>query len=181
MRINVQDIPEGGLLLQLTGEEDILAESLTRMGPQSGVTVDPKVRGTLQIVKDAGEILFFGVLEGVVHLQCSRCLSDFSLEVKVNPKLVVRRGDVRSRDQQESAEGEAAAVFIEGDEIDVGDIIVQELLLEIPMKPLCREDCPGLCPRCGALKGSPECRCPADEPVDSRWAVLSRLKKQMSP
>jgi DUF177 domain-containing protein len=179
VRINVQDIPEGGLLLQLTGEDDVLSESLARLKPQKGVTIDPKVHGTLQIVKDGSEIRLFGMVEGVVRLRCARCLSDFPLEVKVSPDLVVRHGDLTSRGRQESAEGEVEALFIEGEEIDVGDVIIQEFLLEIPMKPLCRDDCPGLCPRCGALKGSPECKCPDEEPADSRWAALARLKKRM--
>ena len=180
MRVNIQDIPEGGLLLEFTGEEETLSESLARLKPQEGVTIDPTVRGSLQIVKDGGEIRLFGVVEGVVRFRCARCLSDFTLDVKANPNLAVRGGDLTSGAEQESAEEEAEAFFVEGDEIDVGDVIVQEFLLEIPMKPLCREDCPGLCPRCGALKGSPECTCSDEGPADSRWAPLAKLKKRMS-
>jgi uncharacterized protein len=55
---------------------------------------------------------------------------------------------------------------------------LQELLLEVPMKPLCREDCAGLCPRCGALLGSDHCTCTAESAGDSRWAALARLKKE---
>jgi uncharacterized protein len=179
VKINIRDIAEGGLVLQLSGEDDILSESLARR--ELRVTINPRVWGRLQIVNDGGETLFFGIVEGAAHLPCSRCLSEFRLALKVSPHLVIRRGDVQGRVHAESGEEEADAVFIEGEEIDIGEILVQELLLEIPMKPLCRDDCPGLCPRCGALKGSPECQCPAEPSGNQRWAVLSRLKDQVGP
>jgi uncharacterized protein len=59
-------------------------------------------------------------------------------------------------------------------------VIVQEILLSLPMKALCREDCPGLCPQCGAMKDSAECRCSNQDRIDPRWAALEDLKKRIS-
>jgi uncharacterized protein len=58
-------------------------------------------------------------------------------------------------------------------------IIVQEVLLELPMKPLCSEQCAGLCPTCGAPVGSKECTCREQEHRDPRWAALAQLKAKM--
>jgi len=182
MKIRVEDIPEHGLEVQLTGTENLLTEALQRIGGQRGLEINPNVRGKFQLMVNAGEILFTGAVEAIVLLQCSRCLADFNQQMSVDLNLVIRRMDTEEfLADREPDEGEAEAVFIESGEIDPGEIIAQELLLAVPMKPLCREDCPGLCPKCGALKGSAECKCGTEQTVDPRWEALAKLKQDLGP
>ena len=63
---------------------------------------------------------------------------------------------------------------ITDDTIDLGPLVRDAIVLELPMAPLCRPDCRGLCPSCGADRNEGECRCVA--PPDPRWANLDVLR-----
>jgi uncharacterized protein len=68
---------------------------------------------------------------------------------------------------------------VNGDELDPGEVVLQELFLEHPLKPLCSEDCQGLCPKCGGLRGTEECTCDEEAPADPRWQALAELKDRL--
>jgi uncharacterized protein len=68
-------------------------------------------------------------------------------------------------------------VYHDGQIIDLTDEVRQSLLVEIPWHPQCRDDCRGLCPRCGANRNVTECGCDL-EPRDSRWDALRELKER---
>jgi DUF177 domain-containing protein len=176
MKIRIEDIPEDGLELNFSPEQDILSEALETIPKSEGISIDPHIKGNIRISVSGEDIFFIGTVRAVVHLQCSRCLADFTMDRDADLNLVLRRDDAEVPRRDERERPEADAGLLKGSEIDPGELIVQEFLLNIPMKPLCREDCPGLCPQCGALKGSKECSCPDASPVDSRWEVLARLK-----
>ncbi|HQP29583.1 MAG TPA: DUF177 domain-containing protein, partial [Syntrophales bacterium] len=61
------------------------------------------------------------------------------------------------------------------DTLDLDPIVYEQILLQIPLKILCREDCRGLCPHCGANLNDGPCRCP-EEAVDGRFSALKKLK-----
>jgi len=63
---------------------------------------------------------------------------------------------------------------IDDDELDLGPLVRDAIVLELPMAPLCRPDCAGLCPRCGANLNEGDCGCVA--PIDPRWANLDVLR-----
>ena len=63
---------------------------------------------------------------------------------------------------------------IADDELDLGPLVRDAVVLELPMAPLCREDCAGLCPQCGADRNEGDCACVA--PTDPRWANLDALR-----
>jgi uncharacterized protein len=180
MKIRIEDIPEEGLELNFSPEQDILSEALETIPKSEGISVDPHITGHVTVSVSGKDIFFIGTIHAVVHLQCSRCLTDFTVDRDVDLNLVIRVDDTEISLRDDRDRPEADAVLLKGTEMDPGELIVQELLLNIPMKPLCREDCPGLCPQCGALKGSKECTCPQDGPVDRRWEALARLKDRIS-
>jgi uncharacterized protein len=62
----------------------------------------------------------------------------------------------------------------DGEAIDVDEIVKEQILLAVPTRMLCREDCKGICPECGADKNTGECNCVTDE-IDPRWAALKDL------
>ncbi|MDD2499121.1 MAG: DUF177 domain-containing protein, partial [Desulfitobacteriaceae bacterium] len=73
-----------------------------------------------------------------------------------------------------TATNEEEIYFYEGDKIDILPQVLQTILLELPMKVLCREDCKGLCPVCGTNLNIKECRCER-ESIDPRLAALKNL------
>ncbi len=74
---------------------------------------------------------------------------------------------------------ELGAIVIEGEHLDTEPLIIEQILLEIPMKPLCAAECRGLCPRCGADRNVlPDC---CEEPAgDERWEALGALRDRLS-
>jgi uncharacterized protein len=147
-----------------------------------GVDIDPKLSGSFRIVRRESEFVFEAAVDAVMRLQCARCLAVFPQPERVEVSLVLRRRPAADRAMDaEFVESEAEAFLIDDDIVDPGEIILQELLLNVPMMPLCREQCPGLCPTCGRLKGSPECACPNEERVDPRWAALRQLRDKVTP
>lgn len=177
MKVRFEDIPDEGLDLNFSGNENALAEALDAITLSPGTWVDPQVKGHLRLLMEGDRLFAVGLVKGRTRLECSRCLAEFYADSDVEIHLGIQRGAEPEDDAAKDA-AEEDVVFFEGPEFDPGEIILQELLLALPMKPLCSEDCPGLCPRCGALKGSAQCSCPPEETTDPRWAALAGLGKK---
>lgn len=94
---------------------------------------------------------------------CARCLQ---------PAHGTLEGDVREVFEDPHEEGETYP--LQHDEIDLEPLARETVVLELPQAPLCREDCLGLCPHCGADRNESPCSCEA--PLDPRWAVLDELR-----
>lgn len=178
MKINLEEIPKDGLELDFSPEDHTLLPGLQPLPQSVRANVDPSITGHVSILRTGDDVFFLGSVTGTLHLQCSRCLVDFDREKGVTFNAVIRSRGQETASEKEAEEPEADVFFIEGLEFDPTDIIVQELILEIPMKPLCREECPGLCPKCGAVMGS--CSCRDEGRTDPRWEALGRLKEKMT-
>lgn len=182
MKIRLDEIPKAGFFAEFSDDGEILAAARAAITLPPGVDIEPKLSGWFRIVPRRGEFFFEAAVEAVMRLQCARCLVVFPNPAQVEVSLVLRkRPDADQAMDAEFVDSEAEAFLIEDDIVDPGEIILQELLLNVPMMPLCGEQCPGLCPTCGRLKGSPECTCPAEERVDARWAALRRLRDKVTP
>jgi uncharacterized protein len=181
MKIRVEDITEEGLELNFSGDQDVLSQALEVIQSPEGTKIDPRIKGRLLLLKSGKDILLTGRAETLVEMQCSRCLTEFAVSRGIDVNLVVRSRGTGGLGASEERESAADEYLFDGEEFDPGEIVVQELLLDAPMKPLCNDDCPGLCPTCGAVKGSPECTCATGESVDPRWEALTRLKPKTTP
>ncbi len=108
---------------------------------------------------------------------CNRCLRPVQMAVSSAIDLVLVE---RSRKREATAEEELEAqelglVEVEGGGFDSRPYLLEQVELSLPMKPLCREDCAGLCPQCGQDWNEGRCDC-VHERVDPRWAALAMLK-----
>jgi uncharacterized protein len=177
MKIRIEDITEDGLQLNFSGAEDILSEALEAVPAPEGVKINPCVKGHVRLEKAAKRVLIEGEVHASIRLQCARCLNRFQVEKGIELNLKAGVGGTESSFRDTPEEPDEDTIIIDGPTLEIGEIIVQELLLEIPMKPLCREDCPGLCPQCGAMKGSADCKCRTEPGIDTRWRGLALLKK----
>lgn len=103
-----------------------------------------------------------GKVYGMLKLTCSRCLElfDYSFEVPIE--------ETYTMDSEENA-GEA--VPFTGDFLDIAPEVLKSIIMYLPMKALCREECLGLCPRCGRSLNEGNCDC-GDEDIDPRLSVL---------
>ncbi|HAA90191.1 MAG: Uncharacterized protein XD63_0697 [Thermoanaerobacterales bacterium 50_218] len=116
-------------------------------------------------------VLVQGKISAKVDLQCSLCLRQFTLTVDLPFEETYRR--TKDNVSQDEQEGHEPRVY-QGDEIDLGEMIREELILSLPMKPVCQPDCRGLCPVCGQDLNVADCGCSRQIP-DPRWAVLQKL------
>lgn len=119
-----------------------------------------------RIVNLGDQILFIGELDAVIQTVCGRCLQDIEEIVNAEfDEIIYSKNDSEKSD---------FIVETEGDFIDLADFAVNLLLLKLPMKYLCKEDCKGLCPVCGINLNSSACNC-KNENVDIRLLKLKEL------
>jgi uncharacterized protein len=176
----VSDITAEGL--SLVG--DVTAEELGL------VDTDATLRGPVSISLDLAQademIAVTGVLEGTVVRQCVRCLKEYDdalafsvhaafaregKELKVGLRQP-KTGDSRKgrpmppkmeTDVEAEDEGDDR-YFYQGDHIELAPMLREHIILAAPMQPLCRENCAGLCARCGKDLNEGPCQCPAEAP-----------------
>ena len=121
------------------------------------------------------DVFFRGELHGKVVGTCARCLEEYPFDLD-HPFVFVltpRAAAGREPAGLKSAD-DLALSYYEGDEIELTPLVYEQTILALPTRPLCADDCRGLCSRCGTnLNGGP-CGCPA-APPDSRLAGIHTL------
>jgi uncharacterized protein len=137
-------------------------EALHVVGSTVPARTEVSVDALLEWVNDG--VLATGAATAPWEAECRRCLG---------PVHGQATAEFRELFEAESREGESYP--LKGDRIDLAPLAREALLLELPLAPLCRDDCRGLCPTCGADRNAGPCACPPDEP-DPRWAVLDGLR-----
>jgi len=127
-----------------------------------------EVRGRLT-ASGPGRYYWHGALRTDVAASCRRCLADVRVEVAPRVKVLFT---------EDSSGDDAAAYTAAPDavELDLGEMVREELILAAPSFVVCREDCRGLCPRCGKDLNAGPCECRPE--TDPRWAELEVLKQQ---
>jgi uncharacterized protein len=110
-----------------------------------------------------------------VQVECDRCLKTIEVPVDSSFKLeYVTQDDYRAQQVVELTEDDLDLTVFDGEVIDIDELVNEEILLAVPDHILCRDDCKGICPRCGADRNSVDCGCETAE-VDPRWAGLKEL------
>jgi uncharacterized protein len=126
---------------------------------------DP-LRVELDVVKGDREFVFSGWILAPATVECSRCLATFEDVVRAPFALTCHRMRGLRPEAEENGEG-AVIRFIDpaAVRIDLADDVRAAVILALPIRPLCRPDCRGLCPRCGEDLNRGACGCP--RPADS--------------
>jgi len=115
-------------------------------------------------------------VETTLRLNCARCLAEFQTEID-SPFTIfyIRAAGLPLDEDVELAEVDMISATYEGDEIDFTTEIAEQIILSIPFKPLCSEDCRGLCPSCGVELNLTECACGQNH-VNLKFTALKNLK-----
>ena len=132
--------------------------------------------GKHKIIKD---IRLRGRLQAGLELQCARCLEPVPQEISRDFELLYRpRGADAGRDELSVTDAEAEIGYYEGEGILLEDVLHEQVLLALPLKITCRDDCKGLCPHCGKNLNQEQCSCaaPAEDP---RWAALREIRGRL--
>lgn len=122
------------------------------------------------------EFLLTARLRYVQEVRCTRCLEPVELPVEAEVELALRvQPGPPAAGEFQLVREELDLLVLEEERVDLGPILLEQLQLHVPMRALCREDCRGLCPRCGRNRNEEPCDC-ADTRVDPRWAALAALR-----
>jgi uncharacterized protein len=166
MKVQVSDITDEGLDLEF---QEIVKVSVPLLLPA-------KVR--LRLEKVASEVFAQGEVSTRMELQCSRCLRNFPKDMDMNINVVYHPlEELTGEEKHEVREDELDMGFYRDDELNIQDLVAEQILLNVPMKPLCSESCRGICPKCGADMNVNPCRCEHKE-TDPRLAVLKKLLEE---
>jgi uncharacterized protein len=165
-----------GLLREPPGavREHRLRDHYVSLGPD--VELAGPINGRLRFQRTNRGILVGGEVEAPVRRTCARCLEAFVEPARVHvseefvPSIDPETGTAVERDELD----DAVQLIDEHNEIDLAPVLREEFALTEPMHPLCRPDCPGLCPECGARLDERHIAHATDE-IDPRLAGLARF------
>ena len=171
MRFKINQIGDEGLALNVPVTAEWLAAAcpdLEARPAASGITL----RGRL--TKSGSDYLLQGDIRGTLETTCGRCLEPAQLVIDAPLTVTFVPADA---DEAEEDDDDPDVVAFTGNEIDVGDELRDEILLAIPLSPLCAPTCRGLCPVCGGNRNATPCDCEERQRQGhSKLAALGRLK-----
>jgi len=152
MIIDVEKIPNEGLSVSRDFEflnVDLVEENAAFLGPTH---VEAVVR------RIGEEVWIKGKLSARVSFICSRCLTAYEFPVDASFDLVYLPEELDIL-QEELKEDDMGQVFYHNNQIDLGEVILEQLNLTFPLKPLCSEKCEGICAICGQIRREGNCAC----------------------
>lgn len=171
---------------QLVEEPLLLNESL----PEGAVDYTPDVRqvGPLTlngraelIVEHRGprefveDIRLRAHFEGTFELLCARCLEPVLTPLQGEFDLIYRPASVETGSGEHAiSEDETEIGYYEKSGLLLEDAVREQVLLNLPGRALCRQECKGLCPQCGANRNATDCGC-GESPADPRWRALAGI------
>ena len=170
MKINLDRLGDEPLDWSETLEvepEALGGAELVRVGP---------VRCEGKVSAASPGFLLRGRLSYEQELSCFRCLRPVVEPVSSRLEILALVEEAKPAGDRELEEGELGVLHLEEPILDTEPLITEQLQLNVPMKPLCRPECEGLCSQCGTDLNEGPCSCEPEE--DPRWAALKALKKR---
>lgn len=147
-----------------------------------GMTLTAPIRGRMYISSTGRVLVIEGAVDTEVEMTCFRCgityrqpiHAEFQEDFIIRPPLATGHGPL----VEEEEEAPGVRLFYEGTfDLNLDELFRQSILVALPLKPICAEECKGLCPHCGHRLSEGECACEA-EAVNPQMAVLQQLLQQ---
>lgn len=202
LTINIDDIPEGGMSIAIdladgwrkggggkSGVDGVV--DLTPLEVHTVVLGGQWQDGLLKVLSDPylsfhegfrswitlfisnRSVIIRGRIVTVAKMSCSRCTEPFDHPIDIDFKSVLTRDEVGEK-EVELTRKEMEYTFFSGEKVDLGNIVTEQISLNLPVKPLCRDDCLGLCAVCGVNRNLEKCDCKEDK-IDIRFEKLKDL------
>ena len=138
--------------------------------------IEESVGLSAEIVRVGSRTRLSGTIKANVLVSCTRCLESIRREFDIAfQDIFVDASEESTREEAEVGTEELDESLITSGEIDLTEVVREQILLELPKQIFCKEDCRGLCPKCGGNLNLIDCNCIDDE-IDPRWAALQNLK-----
>lgn len=171
--IPVLEIPDQGLDLDFETPPDQL------LLPETDVRMSGTIRSRVHLEIVDHSVGLDGSVEGDLALQCVRCLQPVKRGMNVDFRIFLELPSSRGSglgDQERTGE-DLEKQFFKGGMICLDEVIRDQVMLEIPPYPLCRDDCRGLCPVCGIELNDGVCHCPAKGSEQALNPLKEQIKK----
>jgi uncharacterized protein len=175
LKITVSRIPEGGMNLQAEKDDNWFRTLLPKAEPCDFSLGKIDVACNVARVKET--VFIEGRVATTVEAPCGRCLEMTRLPVGASFKYTFCPPPADPKEEWELTAEDLDCAYYEEDTIDLDSLIFEQIMLQIPVKPLCGESCRGLCPHCGINLNTASCGC-RTETFDERLAALKRFKVQ---
>jgi len=174
VKIRIEDIKDTEKEASFVEEVAEINEALSRTG-----VVDYQFQGSVPVevryYRLGADLFFSGQFTGQVAGTCARCLDTYPFSLRKDFTFVLKP-QVEQGAEQELTEEDLSLSFYQGEEVDLAPLVRESMILSLPTRPLCSEECRGLCPHCGANRNVRSCSC-RDEWTDPRLEVLRTLKR----
>lgn len=144
----------------------------------SNNAVNEKIECDFILKRDGLKVYLQGVISFTLQLECARCFERFVLYKKEElSAYFVKREPFFKSEKESLSQTDTLTEYYENDTINLAPVFLDTIILSIPIKPLCKEDCKGLCPICGANLNIEQCGC-KKKSIDPRWEQLKKLKEK---
>ncbi|MFH1830183.1 MAG: DUF177 domain-containing protein [Pseudomonadota bacterium] len=181
MEILIDDIAEEGLELEAS-EKDPWFKGAVQEALGEAFDEADHAKVLISLDRIDGNVNIDGTIEIVSHPVCDRCLVQYEVCATIPFHTVLAPLYENKRQQELEGEAEAELIkedlefgFYEGDRFDVSEVIREQIVLAEPMKHLCKEDCKGLCPRCGKNLNKGPCTC-SEEHQGTSFVALKDVR-----
>jgi uncharacterized protein len=177
MKINVERIQDKPFSLQAEEPVDVFPV-LSRMQSEGECLFNGPVRSDITTVREYGQIRVTGRVSANITLVCARCLANYSTDIDSRFTIYFSKGlpqEAFEEDETELGEQDLISAIYSGDEIDLAHEIEEQVAMEVPLKPLCNDECKGLCPLCGTDLNQASCSCPSGQ-TNLKFSVLKDFK-----
>ena len=173
MKIRIEDITADAKEMAFAEPEQEINRILGE-GPIREYHLEGPVEVSVSFYRAGTELFFAGMLKTRTGAVCARCAEDFDAAGDRPFRFVLSPKSIGYDDDNLRAEDLEFSLY-EGDEVDLSGLIREQVLLALPTRPLCREDCRGLCPHCGVNLNRTTCGCRVEIP-DRRMDAIRSLK-----
>ena len=177
MKIKLDDIPEGGMEVNANSGNAPWLSSLfiETLGPDK-IKDDDGGRVNLQLFKNDRNVTVIGGIILKFHPICDKCLITCQRQQQIPIHQIMAPLHAGKKADTDMEEDEDFGFYADN-EIDLGSIIREQIILSQQMVNKCKDDCSGLCPKCGKNLNNGPCKCKKKESSDSPFAVLKRQVK----
>lgn len=174
-RVRVEDIPEKGLDLHFSDPKEEWNRYFHEI-PECEFSFNEAVEATVKLRVYTKAVQIQGWVKTVLDLRCCRCLDHFPFPLTSQIDMTLfPETDVVQEEEIELEKEDLETGLFSGEEIDLSGLIREQILLNVPYKALCHDECKGLCSQCGTNLNENDCRCNR-KGGDSAFDVLKDLK-----
>jgi uncharacterized protein len=131
------------------------------------------INGVVKLFRQNTQVYVTAQLKTEIEIECGKCLEKF--EATLNASFEVQYRITSDPEKVDWLDEDLGVRYYTGEHINIAEDVYQALVVEIPLWPICSEDCRGLCPQCGHNLNLGDCNCQPLEPKSPQFAVLQEL------